>query len=173
MFVSSNCILSIAVSSVTPVVKVSASQCVNVMYSRVKLVLLICSSACLLFMLAFNCIWTNKIVKKYSYLNVVQQSFSYEYQDEEIIQSNSADLLSPDVDRILYGDFKACKVRKKIIFAKTHKTGSTTLQNIFHRFGEQNSLLFVLPKSGHHYFGLKTPFTIDQADLYSMFKNVR
>ena len=146
----------------------------TVMHStRAKFVLLICSSGCLLFMLAFNCIWTNRIFTKYSYLNVVQQSFSYESQDEEIIQSNSANLLSPDVDRILYGDFKACKVIKKIIFAKTHKTGSTTLQNIFHRFGEENSLLFVLPKSGHHYFSLKDSFTINQADLYSMFYNVR
>ena len=39
----------------------------------------------------------------------------------------------PDTRKILYGDNQQCRLRKKIIFAKTHKTGSTTLQNIVFR----------------------------------------
>ena len=33
----------------------------------------------------------------------------------------------------------------KLIFLKTHKTGSTTLQNIIFRYGIKNNLTFVLP----------------------------
>ena len=66
-----------------------------------------------------------------------------------------------------------CQERRKIIFAKTHKTGSTTLQNILFRFGQENSLLFVLPKSGTHYFNLKSHFRKSMADLYLLYKNVR
>ena len=64
-------------------------------------------------------------------------------------------------------------MKKKIIFAKTHKTGSTTLQNILFRFGHQHQLLFVLPKSGTHYFNLKTHFRRSMADLYRLYNNVR
>ena len=34
---------------------------------------------------------------------------------------------------LVRGNQSQCRMRKRIIFAKTHKTGSTTLQNIFHR----------------------------------------
>ena len=40
---------------------------------------------------------------------------------------------------------EACNEKRKIIYLKTHKTGSTTLQNIFFRFGEDRNLSFVLP----------------------------
>ena len=72
-------------------------------------------------------------IRRYSYLNVVQQSFNIEdnIHEEEEPGAESDN----DVDYILYGNETRCKVKKKIIFAKTHKTGSTTLQNILHRFG--------------------------------------
>ena len=79
----------------------------------------------------------------------------------------------PDTKKILYGKNQQCRERRKIIFAKTHKTGSTTLQNILFRFGQENSLLFVLPKSGTHYFNLKSHFRKSMADLYLLYKNVR
>ena len=41
------------------------------------------------------------------------------------------------------------------------------------RFGEQQDLMFVLPRTGVHYFSLKSPFTRNQADLYRAFSNVR
>ena len=40
-----------------------------------------------------------------------------------------------------------CSEETKVAFAKTHKTGSTTVQNILFRFGEQRRLSFVLPKA--------------------------
>ena len=51
-----------------------------------------------------------------------------------------------------------CKPKTKIIFIKTHKTGSTTTASIFERFGFQNKLLFVLPRGGHVLANEK-PFT--------------
>ena len=40
---------------------------------------------------------------------------------------------------------EACNEKRNIIYLKTHKTGSTTLQNIFFRFGEDKNLSFALP----------------------------
>ncbi len=39
-----------------------------------------------------------------------------------------------------------CSAQTNVAFAKTHKTGGTTVQNILFRFGEQRRLSFVLPK---------------------------
>ncbi len=39
-----------------------------------------------------------------------------------------------------------CSAQTHVAFAKTHKTGGTTVQNILIRFGEQRRLSFVLPK---------------------------
>ena len=36
----------------------------------------------------------------------------------------------------------------KIVFLKTHKTASSTLQNALLRFGEKRNLTFALPKKG-------------------------
>ena len=40
-----------------------------------------------------------------------------------------------------------CIPIKKIVYAKTQKTGSTTLQNIFVRYGLKNRLKFALPNN--------------------------
>ena len=40
---------------------------------------------------------------------------------------------------LVRGNQSQCRMRKRIIFAKTHKTGSTTLQNIFHRSARHTS----------------------------------
>jgi len=42
----------------------------------------------------------------------------------------------------------ASKTVTKIVFLKTHKTASSTLQNILFRFGERMELKFALPTSG-------------------------
>lgn len=43
-----------------------------------------------------------------------------------------------------------CTPRTNVTFLKVHKTGSSTVQNIFLRYGDKNSLSFVLPVQGHH-----------------------
>ena len=39
----------------------------------------------------------------------------------------------------------SCPLKTKLVFAKTHKTGSTTLQNIVLRFGDKHNLNFAFP----------------------------
>lgn len=46
------------------------------------------------------------------------------------------------------------------MFFKTHKSGSTTLQNIFIRYADTHNLLLVLPEKGN-YFGHPEPFRPD------------
>ena len=41
-----------------------------------------------------------------------------------------------------------CPEKTKIVYIKTHKCASSSLQNIFLRFGEKRNLSFVLPKGG-------------------------
>lgn len=49
--------------------------------------------------------------------------------------------------------------RTNIVFLKTHKCASSTVMNIFLRFGSAHRLNFVLPKSQHtHYLGHPQPF---------------
>ena len=59
-------------------------------------------------------------------------------------------------------NFQKCTPRKKIIFLKTHKTGSTTLQNIFYRFGFKEKLMFLLPKRAHFLGKVRKGFIVKQ-----------
>ena len=107
------------------------------------------------------------------YFTEDKSSRSYLYHVKVEQQEDQLGQKVTDTRKILYGDNQQCRLRKKIIFAKTHKTGSTTLQNIVFRFGQQHQLLFVLPKSGTHYFNLRSHFRTSMADLYKLYKNVR
>ena len=44
-----------------------------------------------------------------------------------------------------------CLEETKIVYLKTHKCASSSLQNIFLRFGEKRNLNFVLPKGRVHW----------------------
>lgn len=48
----------------------------------------------------------------------------------------------------------SCKPVNKILFLKTHKTGSSTLTNILNRYGDDRDLLFALPveEKAYHFF---------------------
>ena len=107
------------------------------------------------------------------YFTEDKSSRSYLYHVEVEQQEDQLGQKVTYTRKILYGDNQQCRLRKKIIFAKTHKTGSTTLQNIVFRFGQEHQLLFVLPKSGTHYFNLRSHFRTSMADLYKLHKNVR
>ena len=45
---------------------------------------------------------------------------------------------------------KQCNKETKIVFLKTHKCASSSLQNIFLRFGEKNNLNFAIPAGKAH-----------------------
>ena len=47
----------------------------------------------------------------------------------------------------------------KIVFIKSHKTGSTTVASIFQRFGYKHDLLFALPLTHSHIFSTKDLFS--------------
>ena len=53
-----------------------------------------------------------------------------------------------------------CNQQENIVFLKTHKTASSTIQNIFFRYGLKNSLRFALPEKGwkSHLLGYPSPF---------------
>ena len=57
-----------------------------------------------------------------------------------------------------------CNPKRKIVFAKTHKTGSTTVQNIVLRYGYRNGLNFAFPSKNRHHFGPLAPVTFDHLD---------
>ena len=65
-------------------------------------------------------------------------------------------------------DENHCPFRKQVIFAKTHKTGSSTVQNILFRFGQKHNLSFAFPQKNTWMFNLTKPFQvwIKQNNLY-------
>eukprot|EP00058_Branchiostoma_floridae_P003806 XP_002589294.1 hypothetical protein BRAFLDRAFT_97385 [Branchiostoma floridae] len=70
--------------------------------------------------------------------------------------SSSRQPVNPDLHRTRRAARK-CRHRKHVVLAKTHKTGSSSIQNILFRYGDKNNLTFVLPKSGH-YLSYPSPF---------------
>ena len=53
-----------------------------------------------------------------------------------------------------------CSPQENVVFLKTHKTASSTIQNIFFRYGLRNNLRFALPEKGwkSHLLGYPNPF---------------
>ncbi|XP_071791358.1 galactosylceramide sulfotransferase-like [Asterias amurensis] len=70
------------------------------------------------------------------------KTFEEAYSNAQHLQEKRKQLLK--IDR------STCKPLHNITFLKVHKTGSSTLQNIFLRFGQRHKLNFVLPPYGHH-----------------------
>lgn len=46
---------------------------------------------------------------------------------------------------------KNCTTKSNIFFVKTHKTGSSTVQNVLMRFGASRDLDFAIPYFGNHH----------------------
>ena len=51
-----------------------------------------------------------------------------------------------------------CKPKQNIVFIKTHKTGSSTVTSILHRYGDKHNLVFALPPQGQN--GLNWPWSM-------------
>ncbi|XP_071842327.1 galactosylceramide sulfotransferase-like isoform X2 [Apostichopus japonicus] len=56
--------------------------------------------------------------------------------------------------------FAMCSPKKNIVLLKTHKTGSSTIQNILYRFGDFHDLTFALPVGKSNYFCGNNDFNI-------------
>jgi len=75
------------------------------------------------------------------------------HQDQSILKPPAPALYNT----ILEGQFlqdigdplhnRKCSPETQIAFAKTHKTGSSTMQNIFFRFGDKHNLTFSMPEN--------------------------
>lgn len=61
------------------------------------------------------------------------------------------------IDEQYESSTNSCRPRRNIVFLKTHKCASSSIQNIFNRFGYRRGLTFVLPAKGS-YIGHPEPF---------------
>jgi hypothetical protein len=56
------------------------------------------------------------------------------------------------VEKVYPKDFLGCPLQTQIIFVKTHKTASSTVQNVLFRLGAKYNLRFALPKNNGNRF---------------------
>ncbi len=66
--------------------------------------------------------------------------------DKEVKEADKEEKLADKEVKDWVESRRNCSAQIHVAFAKTHKTGGTTVQNILFRFGEQRRLSFVLPK---------------------------
>ncbi|XP_075223956.1 galactosylceramide sulfotransferase-like [Lycorma delicatula] len=99
-----------------------------------------------------------------------------EVQQDDFSSLSGDEELRAGPQHIVVGKIKTKKPKKSLFFLKTHKCGSTTVQNIIMRFGLNHGLYFVLPYSGN-YLGNPQPFdpiminkfTIPQSKKFDIF----
>lgn len=90
-------------------------------------------------------------------------SYKYDKMRETLNVSLPEDLLETEeaaeeaVGVGLGDDGRLCRSRKQVAFAKTHKAGSSTIQNILFRFGIKYNLTFALHPNSWM-FSFKEPF---------------
>ncbi|KAL4223359.1 galactose-3-O-sulfotransferase 1 [Mactra antiquata] len=73
--------------------------------------------------------------------------------------------------RVEEGKIKYNKGQKitSIAFLKVHKAGSTTMQNLFFRFGIRHNLNVLLPKTGNYMFNMSEAIPLKPPNVYSIF----
>lgn len=59
---------------------------------------------------------------------------------------------------------KSCLPRQRLVFLKTHKSGSSSVLNLLHRYGDQQGLRFALP--AHYQFGYPKLFQASKVKGY-------
>ncbi|EDO48204.1 predicted protein, partial [Nematostella vectensis] len=65
-----------------------------------------------------------------------------------------------------------CTPKKNVVFLKTHKTGSSTITNILHRYGEKHDLIFALPAEGKNRLGWPWFFQQNHVKQYNVTPNI-
>ena len=65
-------------------------------------------------------------------------------------------------------DEKKCHPIKKIVYAKIQKTGGSTLQNIFIRYGLKNDLKFALPKEETHSIQIHLDIQVEWPHIFGV-----
>lgn len=59
---------------------------------------------------------------------------------------------SPESRNKTVQNASTCQPKLHIVFLKTHKTGSSTIQNVLYRYGDGRNLTFALPRKRNHRF---------------------
>jgi len=111
-----------------------------------KIAVFLCS--CLLFMLMTRHFTVDPISQLTSQLEALHKRY---VGNPPIVYT------PPPGSNILLKHQDTCQPYSKVAFAKTHKTGSSTLQNIFFRYGSHNGLTFAIPEKSWMY-SFKEPF---------------
>ena len=99
--------------------------------------------------------WIIKIEKsrKTSNPGSSYRSVSSESMTHDIMMTRLLEKVQKEPFELNYSKTPSASVVKpvvtKITFLKTHKTASSTLQNVLLRFGEKRNLTFALPKNGN------------------------
>lgn len=78
-----------------------------------------------------------------------------EEEEEEVVIDEEE--IYGQVENVLEYPSNSCRPQKYIVFLKTHKCASSSIQNIFSRYGYRRGLTFVLPAKGS-YIGHPEPF---------------
>ena len=65
---------------------------------------------------------------------------------------------------------KSCEAKRKIVFHKTHKCSSTTIQNILFRYTKKHSLHLALPDRGN-FLGEDSGFSVNFHKKHSIFQH--
>ncbi|XP_029200479.2 galactose-3-O-sulfotransferase 2-like isoform X1 [Acropora millepora] len=91
----------------------------------------------------FDCIFPKPITERYQ--NGMESRLSWAREFEKEFQINLGDAVNSST---------RCKPVNKILFLKTHKTGSSTVTNILNRYGDNRNLWFALPvvENAFHFF---------------------
>ena len=78
------------------------------------------------------------------------------YRDDNIVDTNSIQT--------------SCEAKRKIVFHKTHKCSSTTIQNILFRYTKKHELHLALPDRGN-FLGEESGFSLNFHKAHSMFQH--
>ncbi|GFY62066.1 galactosylceramide sulfotransferase [Trichonephila inaurata madagascariensis] len=90
----------------------------------------------------------------------------YDQTDIHSVRRILSEDIFPSTEEPPEAPTNSCTPRKNIVFLKTHKCASSSIQNIFNRYGYRRGLTFVLPAKGS-YIGHPEPFN------WSMVPDVR
>ena len=90
----------------------------------------------------------DKIESIERYRSISSESLTHDIMMTRLLDKVQGEPIEFNYSKTLTTDV-AKPVITKITFLKTHKTASSTLQNVLLRFGEKRNLTFALPKNGN------------------------
>ena len=96
------------------------------------------------------------MISIFSFLHRALTEYNSYHDDNNIIDINSIQ--------------KSCEAKRKIVFHKTHKCSSTTIQNILFRYTKKHALHLALPDRGN-FLGEDSGFSVNFHKDHSIFQH--